>query len=323
MDLFDFYQPYQVLICRDCQHCVHPSLSALTTHLRAKHRLHPDVRPRDGKGRAASVARLLCKAFPAALDPTKSPILYPAPTTPAIPGLLLQQGLKCSQCPKIVTASPCAENTMSKHFQKHRAVRTTRGGRHVPLQHLYENGSLIYTHVYCQRFFATGPQSSYFEVAPKSSESAAVDQPIGQKKAWSEALSREALLHELINAELDSSQRALEANSGVFQGALVATEADPWLDATRWRQLFKGVPLLKAAVLGHMPDLAIEPDLYILTESVDRLVEQAHAAVCDDRIGFFNQFRINSFIDNDATRASKKALIVNLRKETYRAYKYI
>jgi hypothetical protein len=42
---------------------------------------------------------------------------------------------------------------MSKHFQKHRAVRTTRGGRHVPLQHLYENGSLIYTHVYCQRFF--------------------------------------------------------------------------------------------------------------------------------------------------------------------------
>jgi hypothetical protein len=61
-----------------------------------------------------------------------------------------------------------------------------------------------------------------------------------------------------------------------------------------------------------MPDLAIELDLYILTESVDRLVKQAHAAVCDNRIGFFNQFCINSFIDNNATQASEKALMVNL-----------
>jgi hypothetical protein len=82
---------------------------------------------------------------------------------------------------------------------------------------------------------------------------------------------------------------------------LVATEANLWLDATQWRQLFKGVPLLKAAVLSHIPDLAIEPHLYILTKSVDYLVKQAHAAVCDDRIGFFNQFCINSFINNNAT----------------------
>lgn len=211
---------------------------------------------------------------------------------------------------------------MSKHFQEHRAVRTTRGGRHVPLQHLYENGNLIYTHVHCQRFFAAGAHSSYFEVAPASSEDAAVDHPILKEKARRAALSREALLHELIESELSSSQMALEAESDVCQGTLVATEADPWLDATRWRQLFKGVPLLKAACLGHMPVSAIEPDLYILTESIDRLVEQAYAAVCDDRIGFFDQFRINSFIDNDSTRAGEKALMVNLRKESYRAYKY-
>jgi hypothetical protein len=61
-----------------------------------------------------------------------------------------------------------------------------------------------------------------------------------------------------------------------------------------------------------MPNLAIEPDLYILTESVDRLVEQAHAAVYNNRIGFFDQFCINSFIDNNATRASEKALMVTL-----------
>jgi hypothetical protein len=39
-------------------------------------------------------------------------------------------------------------------------------------------------------------------------------------------------------------------------------------------------------------------------------------------LGFFDQFRINSFIDNDTTPASEKALMVNLRKESYRAYKY-
>jgi hypothetical protein len=134
MDLFEFYQPCQVLICRDCQYCVRPSVSALITHLRAKHRLHPDVRLRNGKGEAACVARLLYKTFPGALGPTQSPIPFPAPTSPAIPGLSLHQGLKCSHCLTIVTASSYAENTMSKHFQKHRAVRTTRCGRHVQLE---------------------------------------------------------------------------------------------------------------------------------------------------------------------------------------------
>ncbi|PVH91669.1 hypothetical protein DM02DRAFT_620387, partial [Periconia macrospinosa] len=62
---------------------------------------------------------------------------------------------------------------------------------------------------------------------------------------------------------------------------------------------------------------ASEPDLCVLTESVDRLVDQAHAAVCDDRVGFFDQFRINSFVNDDTSRASEKALMVNLRKESY------
>lgn len=211
---------------------------------------------------------------------------------------------------------------MSRHFQEHRAVRTTRGGRHVPSQHLYENGNLIYTHVYCQRFFRTGTCSSYFEVAIALGEDAAIKNPFLKEKAQRATLSREALLHELIETKLGSSQKALEAKSDISQNTFVATEADPWLDAMRWRQLFKGVPLLKAACLSHMPDSATEPDLCILTESIDRLVEQAYAAVCDDRIGFFDQFRINSFIDNNTTRASERALMVNLRKESYRAYKY-
>jgi hypothetical protein len=87
MDLFELHQPYQVLIYRKCQYCVRPSVSALTTHLCAQHKLHSDVRPRDGTGGAACVARLLRKAFPGAVDPTQSLIPYPAPTSSLIPGL--------------------------------------------------------------------------------------------------------------------------------------------------------------------------------------------------------------------------------------------
>jgi hypothetical protein len=69
----------------------------------------------------------------------------------------------------------------------------------------------------------------------------------------------------------------------------------------------KPFELCNSIVFGHMADPATEPDLCILTESsVDRPVEQAHTGICDDNIRFFDQFRINSFIDNHCTRTSEK-----------------
>jgi hypothetical protein len=91
MDLFELYQPYQVLICRKCQYCS-PSVSALTTHLGAQHKLHPDVHPRDGTGGAACVARLLRKAFPGAVDPTQSLLRYCVLECPPIPDLNFFRG---------------------------------------------------------------------------------------------------------------------------------------------------------------------------------------------------------------------------------------
>ena len=215
---------------------------------------------------------------------------------------------------------------MSKHFQLHRAVRTTRGGRHIPNQHIFDCGEPIYTEVYCQRFFATGPQCSYFEVAspPKDDEVSAGQRKEGKEQRQSgKVLSKEALLHDLVNAELEDNQRLLEAKQDICQAGTIATEVDPWLDSTRWRQLFNGVPLLEAAQLGYMPTTIRESDLHVLTESVDRLVEQAYVAVCDDTIGVFDQYRINSFVSDDSRRAGERALMVKLRKESYRAYKYV
>jgi hypothetical protein len=44
-----------------CQYCVRLSVSALTTHLHAQHKLHPDVRPRDSTWSATCVAQLFRK----------------------------------------------------------------------------------------------------------------------------------------------------------------------------------------------------------------------------------------------------------------------
>jgi hypothetical protein len=79
------------------------------------------------------------------------------------------------------------------------------------------------------------------------------------------ALPREVLLRELINTELDSSQKAPEAGLGDCQGTTIATEVNSWLDATRWQQLFANVPLLKAALLNHMTAPNSEPNLCICT----------------------------------------------------------
>jgi hypothetical protein len=93
-------------------------------------------------------------------------------------------------------------------------VQNTRGSRHIPLQHLYENSNPIFTHIHCQRFFATRPQSSYFEVTPELNKHAAVNYLVVQENRRRAALPREVLLRKLINTELDSSQRALEADLG-------------------------------------------------------------------------------------------------------------
>jgi hypothetical protein len=273
------------------------------------------------------VARLLCKTFPTAIDQAQTLLKVPAPDSPPIPGLALRRGFKCTQCDKIVSDTKSGPAAMSTHFQQHRAIRRTRGGDqrtpHTRSAHLHEDGMLIFTRVGCQRFFATHRQSSYFPVAYSPDQDATVNHAVvTQEDARKAALSREALLHELVNTELESSRVALEAGIDICQSPLVVTEADPWLEATRWRQLFHRIPLLRAATLGHMPIVTTEPELCILDESVDRLVDQAYAAVCNDKIGFFDQFRINSFVKDDARRAGEKALMVKLRKESYRAYKY-
>jgi hypothetical protein len=181
MDLFEFREPYRVLICRECQYCVLATESALSTHLLFKHKLHIDIRSggKNGGGGAATVARLLCKTFPTAIDQAQTLLKVPAPESPPIPGLALRRGLKCTQCDKIISDTKSGPAAMSTHFQQHCAIRRTRGGDqrspHTRSAHLHEDGMPILTRVWCQCFFATHRQSSYFPVAYSPDQDATVN----------------------------------------------------------------------------------------------------------------------------------------------------
>ena len=143
-----------------------------------------------------------------------------------------------------------------------------------------------------------------FQVTPQQEAKPIAGLLAEQEEARRVALSREALLHELVSTELDSSRRTLDASADIFKPTAAEIEVDPWREHTGWRQIFSGIPLLKAARLAYMPNPSIEPHLQVLTEGLDRLVEAAHAAVFDDRIGVFDRFRINSFVNDDSRRAS-------------------
>lgn len=307
MDLFEVLQPYNLLLCRRCGYFINPA--ALATHLRNKHASHADVRTRDRTGGAASIARRLQAKFPDIVDPARHQIL---------PGLALHRGEKCSRCIHIIRTTPNVQSRMSAHFQEHRAVRKKRGGRHDAIQDFVEDGIPISTAVYRQRFFSRGLQCWLFQVTPQQDAEPRAGLLAEREETRRLALSREALLHELVSTELDDNRKMLDASAEVCRPIATDTEVDPWMEHTEWRQVFNGILLLKAARLAHMPNPSTEPHLQVLTESLDRLVEAAYAAVCDDRIGVFDRFRINSFVNDDSRRASERQLVVNLRKDTYR-----
>jgi hypothetical protein len=76
----------------------------------------------------------------------------------------------------------------------------------------------------------------------------------------------------------------------------------------------------EVAPLTYGPNVITEPLLVILSESVDRVIEQAHRSICEDKISVFDQAKINNFISSQSTRHDRM-IIVKLQKETFRAYK--
>ena len=65
---------------------------------------------------------------------------------------------------------------------------------------------------------------------------------------------------------------------------------------TRWPKYLNGYSFGEVAPLASLADPMSEPILVEFSKSLDRIVEQAHSSICNDKVNVFDQARINSFI---------------------------
>ena len=71
----------------------------------------------------------------------------------------------------------------------------------------------------------------------------------------------------------------------------------------RWPSYFDGLVLSEVAPLAYMPNPITEPELQILAVSLRRIIEQARKSILEDRIGAFDQAKINSFMPGNVAVA--------------------
>jgi hypothetical protein len=164
---------------------------------------------------------------------------------------------------------------MRTHFNKHRIVPRKQGkpGKVVTVP---EDEGPIYSEVACQRFSAYGAQSSFFEVCVLSAVQKLVKSRPSQPSQDTE------LLKALVEEQLYHNAAEREIQATKYRSQTTKTEVSPWLEMTRWPRFFDVAPL------AYGPNPITDPLLVILSESVDRVIEQAHRSIREDKISVFN-----------------------------------
>ncbi|EON68441.1 hypothetical protein W97_07651 [Coniosporium apollinis CBS 100218] len=99
-----------------------------------------------------------------------------------------------------------------------------------------------------------------------------------------------------VDGMLEEGLQEVDASENLILDNAAQTEVSLWLEMTRWPRYLRGY-------------------------SLDRIVEEAHKSVCDDKVNVFDQARINSFIQR--RRAWDRPLMIKLKKSTYRGYKLV
>lgn len=169
----------------------------------------------------------------------------------------------------------------------------------------------MFTEVSCQRFFASGPQSSFFTVTvPDQAQGLVETTPRGQANVF----------QALVDEQLAAGTQEQDARAQIYSSHVSKTEISPWLEMTRWPRYFHGLNMAKVAPLAYAANPITEPALVLLGESFDRLIERAYHSVCNDKISVFDQANITNFV-TDLSATQDRMLIVKLQKSTYRAYK--
>ncbi|KAK5087244.1 hypothetical protein LTR70_007388 [Exophiala xenobiotica] len=212
------------------------------------------------------------------IDPAKDRIPIPPSDTPHFACLPRHRGFRCAKCRYIVLAESALKSHLSLQHPSGRA-RGRRARAAVPPEPIPR------IEVDCQRFFVSRAGSSFFEVQVTVSveETAAQE----QQERLNNILSKEDFIRLQIKEQLNHADEYLKKSNGTVMSLQSSTQVSPWLEMT-------------------------------LVQSLERVVQAGHTAVCEVMINVFDQARINSFISQ--RRAFDRPIMVKLQQATWKTY---
>jgi hypothetical protein len=306
MDLFYYLTDYQSWICIPCGTGVKPE--HYLTHLTKWHADHPELKT-SRKARRLVVDELMLKS---PSDPELPEFQLPQPNLLALPYLSIHEGWSCLTC-RYTCLSECV---MGRHQQNEHEENKRPPGRPTRVDALAEPK---WKKVSCQRLFKQGRKSQYFAVV--SPAEVQEEEETLRRKEMAAKLPEAEYIRAQIDQALELGEQEARAHEDIILDNAAPTEISPWLEMTRWPKYLHGHSFIEVARLASPASPASEPLLVEFSNSLDRVVEQAHSSIRDDKVNVFDQARINSFIQQ--RRAFDRPLMVKLRDSTYHKYKQV
>ena len=143
-------------------------------------------------------------------------------------------------------------------------------------------------------------------LVPQPEENLALQRPEPGPYAFATAVLQDLAMLE--QAEHERAEVVCETSS--------TKEVSPWLQLTRWSSYLNGHHMPSVAALLAQPNKASEPILVVLCDSLERIIDEVHASVLNDRVNAFDQVHINSFLHRP--HATDRPLMVKLQKATWK-----
>jgi hypothetical protein len=205
---------------------------------------------------------------------------------------------------------------MQNHCNKNHPEGKQRPGRPAKTA---EPIALRWKSVSCQRLFLSGFKGHFFEVI--SPAEIKEEEETMRRRGKIKALSEADYIRTQIDEALEEGNRETKVLDDVILDNAAQTEVSPWLEMTRWPKYLKGYSFSEVAPLASPANPMSEPILVEFLDSLDRIVEEAHSSINNDKVNVFDQARINSFIQK--RRAFDRPLLTKLRNSTYQKYKQV
>lgn len=277
-------------------------------HLTRHHGDHPKLGSSKHE-RKMVVEELMLKS---PVDPNSPSFQAPPAGLLALPHLPIYNGFSCPVC-----GYTCAsKGTVEKHFRdEHVELKRPRGRQPKATAATAPQ----WKQVSCQRLFVGGSKSQFFTVI--SPDEVQQGEEAQRRQDLAARLPEADYILSQVDEVLGQSNQEMNELENLILDDAATTEVSPWLEMTRWPKYLQGHSFNEVALLASPANPTSEPLLLEFTASLDRIVEEAHSSIRNDKVNVFDQARINSFIQR--RRAFDRPLMTKLRDSTYKAYKQV